>query len=236
MGRHALAVVGYSLAGAATQLGGTGPKLRASRMDKIYAHDDQVGPFARMELDGKGISVPQYAGVWSLSTSWDSKHTGGAVRAVPDMLLVPLYHKVRIGWDWVLSVVAGFDSFISELSKFAGAPQMSDLEWDVFLSDVNAVKADILSTAVLDGPTKASLATQPMPKFIWRAIAHHGTQERIEILIDATDIETSDALVHVRINDATASAIYKQIAAAPQFEASPINSEAKKILRWIRDH
>lgn len=62
LGKHALAVVGYSLAGDSVPLGGTSLRLRASRMDKIYAHDDQVGPFARMELDNFAIAVPSSRG------------------------------------------------------------------------------------------------------------------------------------------------------------------------------
>lgn len=152
------------------------------------------------------------------------------------MLLVPLYHKVRIAWDWVLAVITGFDKFLSDLSKIQGAPKLDDLEWDVFLSDVNEVKSDLLSNKVLDGKTRTIVVTRPMPKFVWRAIARRAESEVIDVLIDATDIETGDALVQVIMHDQAAYLLLKQLAGAPQFESSQINDRAKKVLRWIRDH
>lgn len=48
---HAVAVTGFSLGFAnPTSRGKTGFLLKSSRIDKIYAHDDGIGPFARMAL------------------------------------------------------------------------------------------------------------------------------------------------------------------------------------------
>ncbi len=236
LGKHALAVTGYSLSGNTIPLGPSKLQLRASRIDKIYAHDDQVGPFARMDLDGYRISDPQLANADSLSTSWPSNAAKGQVRAVPDMLLVPLYHKIRIAWDWILSIVIAFDEFISDLSKVSGVPKMDDLEWDVYLSNVNDIKSDLFSSAVLTGQRRTDALCRPMPRFIWRATALRGTTPIFDILFDATDIDTGDAIVQTLISDSSVYSLLKQLASDPAFDKSPINERAKKILRWIRDN
>src|SRR5690606_36554797 len=103
LGDHAVAVTGFKLADTpAAPLTASGFRLRAARMLKIYAHDDQVGPFARMEFDGEQIEVELGDGsgpvpVQTLSTSWRNKSgTTHEVRAAPLIVLVPLYHKIRI--------------------------------------------------------------------------------------------------------------------------------------------
>jgi hypothetical protein len=92
---HAVAVTGFSLGlPSPTPLGNF--LLKASRIDKIYAHDDQLGPFSRMVFDGVKTTVDGTTEN-SLSTSWSS--TSGAVgmiRAVPKHFIIPLYHKIRI--------------------------------------------------------------------------------------------------------------------------------------------
>lgn len=234
--RHALAVVGYSLRTERVELPGSGLKLRASRIDKIYVHDDQIGPFARMELDAFEIGVKEFSSAFSLRTSWRSEAPNGKVRAVPYMLIVPLYHKVRIGWDWVHDVVTAFDKTISDLSSKAGVANLAGLEWDVFLSDVNEIKSDIFTKTSIDSETRKSILERPMPRFVWRAIARRDESEVAEILFDATDIETGDGIVHVLMHDRTALGALKQLTKDARFETSGIGDDAKKVLRWIRDH
>ncbi|MGH8556991.1 MAG: hypothetical protein ACRESZ_05915 [Methylococcales bacterium] len=51
-GKHAVAITGYSLGHEQSEpLEGTNFLLIATRIDKIYVHDDQVGPFSRMVFD-----------------------------------------------------------------------------------------------------------------------------------------------------------------------------------------
>ncbi len=184
IGLHAVTVTGYSLGlPAASPVGPHGFLLRASRIDKIYCHDDQVGPFARMEADGK---APHF----SISTSWRSGESGtrGSIRFTPEHLLIPLYHKVRITFSSVLEYVAGFDAVLRRLITLAKSP-IPELEWDVFLSSVNSYKTELIASH-LPAARRRDLLEQSMPKFIWRALAcfADGTKA-LEVLFDATGIE-----------------------------------------------
>ncbi len=96
---HAVAVTGYSLGNAEpiplkkaddNQDDKSGFLSKASRIDKIYVHDDQVGPFIRMEFGQTGaeLKLPDdFRGRWSyfLSTSWRCNgNKSGVVRAGAD--------------------------------------------------------------------------------------------------------------------------------------------------------
>ena len=76
-GDHAIVVVGYNAveSNIVPHLP-TNFRLRSSGINKIYVHDDQVGPFARMEFDGIKVQemVDGRAVEWnSMTTAWDER-------------------------------------------------------------------------------------------------------------------------------------------------------------------
>lgn len=194
MGGHAIAITGFSL-GRSKLLpyGPTDFKLRATRVDKLYGHDDQVGPFARMELDGRTIS--QQVGnetreLKSISTSWvGSDGILGSVRAAPMYLIVPLYPKIRIRFEFIRSVMIDFDSFLKDLIRVTKSPIPSDIEWDIHLTTVNQLKSDLRSDGNLPSVAKRLVLLKNMPRFIWRVRAYFKDLPHLELLFDATDIE-----------------------------------------------
>jgi hypothetical protein len=241
MGDHAVAVTGYKLADTpAAPLTTSGFRLRAARIRKIYAHDDQVGPFARMEFDGKQIEVELGDGrgpvpVETLSTSWrNDSGTIDQVRAAPLIVLVPLYHKIRIPFEDIIQVVMDFHKFLSTakpLNEVAGA---GSLEWDIHLTTVNDLKGDLESSKQLKGERRLHWLTQGMPRFLWRATALSGTQRVLDIFFDATDIHTSESVHGVLVYDEALAAVLELIARDPKLEALNELPGAVRILRSLR--
>lgn len=210
LGLHAVTITGYSLGlpQPTAEPGSQGFLLRASRIDKVYCHDDQVGPFARMKAGGAQID-------FSLSTSWKSEATGqrGSVRFRPQHLLIPLYHKVRIPFGSVLEHVAGFDLLLRRLSTLTGST-IPQLEWDVFLSNVNSYKTEIIDDTSRPTDQRRLLLEQAMPKFIWRAVGSlpDGTRA-LEVLFDATGIELGQYCFRVVELDRQAGDLFRSISA-----------------------
>lgn len=236
MGKHALAIVGYNLGGLPTPLSLSGLVLRSSRIDKIYVHDDQIGPFARMELDGKRVELKLGARVHkfdSLSTSWLPDHGAGDVRAIPDILLVPLYHKVRINWEWALKRVTEFNETLVQFGKIIAELKFLGLEWDVYLTTVNEVRGDLRKSPNIDSASRFSAVTLPMPRFIWRATALRDDSPLIDLLFDATDIDTADGLVQVVFHDKLTRDFMKTVADNP-IDALPFKKSVKNVLRWVK--
>lgn len=192
-GKHAVAVTGYSLGlSKPTPHGRTGLLLMASRIDKLYAHDDQVGPFARMVFTEMTVRYPGGTDLKKdfLTTSWRDPISGAAsLVAQPENLLVPLYHKIRIPFDTINKVVLDFDEFLEKMRFQGMAPLAERLEWDTYLTTISDFKAEVRLSSDLTEQERLAIQLQPLPKFLWCAIGLCDGQRVIGLIFDATDIE-----------------------------------------------
>src|SRR5208337_196372 len=85
MGKHAIVAAGFSLGvHDPVSIPGGSFFMKAARMDKIYAHDDQIGPFARMAIYPLRDADPPCT---CLTTEWKGKDGEiGKVYAVPKVI------------------------------------------------------------------------------------------------------------------------------------------------------
>jgi len=216
LGLHAVAVTGFSLGLQHHVPYKNGFLLEASRINEMYAHDDQVGPFARMAFDGTTVEVEvngkKHTSL-SLSTSWRSwEGKIGPVRAVPVLMLIPLYHKIRIPFgvvhDWVLQL----DALIETVRvNMATTSMKSRLYWDCYLTTSTDAKRDLLSCSGLKPDYRSAVCTTSMPRFLWRATAYCEARRVIDLLFDATEIEQGDLVVGVVEYDPTLGAVLRRL-------------------------
>jgi hypothetical protein len=203
-GKHAVTVTGYHLAQNEPSMQEI-PKIRirAHDIDKIYVHDDQVGPFARMEFSQQKtvlINENREDELETLSTSYGGKTT---YKAIPRFVIIPLYEKIRINIVLIQKTIIDFNKFLHQLSSFYDNKLHTKLdcnfEWDIYLSTVNQLKNDCfeMDSTLLNSQTKIELLKSPMPKFIWCATAFHKEKLVLTILFDATDIEQGKYFVRV---------------------------------------
>ncbi len=239
MGKHAVAITGYSLGlSEAEPFPNTGFLLRASRIDKIYVHDDQVGPFARMEFDGKKVALDQGKEA-SISTSWREDNGKGAVgsaRAVAECVLIPIYHKLRITFETVHDSVLYFDLFFEQLREKDFLPSLVQrLEWEIYFTTINELKKDLLNSKTFNGSYRKDALTENMPRFIWRATAHNQDSPVLDLLFDATDIEQGNFFLRAIEYDPLIAKILrivaKEEAVVENFKESPTN----RILEWFKE-
>jgi hypothetical protein len=213
---HAIAITGFKLSDEPATPSPSGLRLRSSRIEKIYAHDDQVGPFARMEFDGKTIRGTGKR-LNSLSTSYGQDQNGRSnYRAVPQLLLVPVYHKIRIHFDQFVEIVADIHGFLSSI-KLPGGHRSPSFEWDVYLTTINELKIDIASSD-LSPDARALWLMRPMPRFIWRATLYSGEKATLDLIVDATDIHTSGQMHGVLIYDNLLQKFLASIATSPNIQ------------------
>lgn len=200
---HAVTVTGYRLEGASIPYGASELRLRASRIDRIYVHDDQVGPFARMKIENADESV--------FTTSWrGEKDTEiGALSATPDHAVVPLYEKIRVSVEWVHEFVARADAMLKVLIIDAKFPEIQDvakIEWDFWLDTVNALKGEIREQTA-PGEARATILASKLPRFLWRIQIRYAGEEKAELLLDATDLEQGPMHVGDFVFDELGSAL-----------------------------
>lgn len=200
-GRHGVAVTGYSLGGQDPQVvTNTVVALRALRIDKIYVHDDQIGPFARMDVRSDGL----------LGTSWFARQNRLIV-AKPQFLLAPLYHKIRIPYGSVQDAVLEIGQLLSTVLKSVNAKLVDEIEWDIYLTSVNEMKAEILAASTVSADERERVLTSHLPRFIWRGAALIGNEVKLDLLFDATDIEQSGAFLTAIEHDKSLSSILRVV-------------------------
>ena len=246
-GLHAVSITGYSLA-KDTPADRSGKFLTTARnVSKIYVHDDQVGPFARMNFDGFELQLPGPANtqcripVETLSTSFRRLEGDiGDMRAIPISLLIPLYHKIRIPYHIALETVRSFDGFIKLIDSEALDCLASDseLEWDIYLTTNIDLKREILGsdTSAMRPLYRNEVLRESMPRFLWRAAARQNESLLLDLLFDATDIEHGRFFVRAIEWDEKLSQTLRFVSGVDidmGFDTTSTQA-AQKIIAWFR--
>ena len=198
IGKHAVAVTGYSIKQSTENLAQDATQFEAMKIDKLYVHDDQIGPFARIEF----VKSPN--DTYMLSSSWIGKSGKmGDVYLKPEFLLLPLYHKIRIPFERVQKVITQFDTLIKILINLNLIKNVN-IEWDIFLTLSKDFKSQIIEGhGSLKGEYRRTILQENMPKFIWRSIAKFNRTLVFELLFDATDIERGNCYIRSITYDET---------------------------------
>jgi len=229
LGYHAITLTGFSMDTSqklqpVIQVGSSEITLRPMRIRGFYAHDDQIGPFARMEWKDDN----------TLSTSWYCLEKR-LVEAAPDSLIIPLASKIRIPYDIVETAIVEINQLIHLFAiQRAGKP----VEWEIRLDTVNKLKSEIISDPDINPEERSRLLTRHMPKHIWRAIAwvdsSQGTPRgALEILVDATALQQEGGLVDVLMRgDFLANAIVGSLQ-QPKVSAGSKNARLLELTQQI---
>lgn len=173
-GNHAVAITGYSL-GEAEPEGYGETRFKAGRIDKLYVHDDQTGPFTTYAFDeGTRLHAVDFR-----APDVDRRF------AEPINLLVPLYHKIRIPIQHVVDITVALDEAIEGPREKLGLKQR--IEWDIELVGLEALRDEIARSS-LSQNAKLELLTLSLPRFVWRVRALYKNAPLFDLLIDATDL------------------------------------------------
>lgn len=179
-GGHAIALTGYSKCADRVRQSERGSKvpMRGLRIDALYGHDDQAGPFSRLSIrparGGKGDTIE--------SQGYVEEMTGDPVELLPYVIIVPVYHKIRITFPDV-------QKWLTRLHKlFSNWLRGVHLEWDVRLCSANQYKVDLLEDAWVPITMRDKGLKQDLPRFLWRATLYAGDRVAADFLFDATGL------------------------------------------------
>jgi len=215
-GDHAISILGYSLAnnGVATK----DINLISNSVDKIYAHDDRIGPFTRFVFkDNDPISVVQHNGEKGiiqhyLITQIDASASSEIQQfkneiIVPNILILGLYHKVRINYSVIKNTAVAFNGLFQKfykapgykalLSKIGFKTDTNSWKWDISLYEVNDFKKLIISSRLKN---KIKYLTAHWPKYIWSIeVENKEKQQLFSLCFDATDIPQGKIFLDVLV-------------------------------------
>lgn len=174
LGRHAVAVNGYSF-------GKLEPKpwhknaslFRAATIDRLYCHDDQIGPYAALEFDPGG----------SITAGIDEDR----IEIQPENLIVPLYHKIRIPVATIIDKIVALDATVELLRSARMLPLKNRLVWDIYLNDIGRLRTRLFDSD-LPNALRLSRLKKSYPRYVWCATARVGDEIQFILLFDATDL------------------------------------------------
>ncbi len=191
-GGHLITIAGYKEEEPVSFTRTADTVLKASGIERFYAHDDQVGPFSRLSFDTNGDVI----------TSWLIDDPAGPQpkKAKFVSLFIPLYNKIRLTFENIYLKTRLIDFYFSE--RFETLP----VYWDIYLSLSNHYKENIFKSSSFAPQKRYQLLTEPLPKYIWIAKAMVGKECIVEFMFDATQIAASESCIRITIfNDSLRS-------------------------------
>ncbi|SRX74757.1 hypothetical protein [Aequorivita antarctica] len=150
--------------------------LKSKYIQQFYAHDDQIGPFARIRFDSEDNK---------LTTSWWDSEKGIKTKllATPFVSIMPLSDRIRLPYEatrenveiinvWLDLIIDGLDY----------------INWDIYLSRSNKEKKYILESKDYQHNLHADALSETYPKYVWVADCYLANSKLFKIMFDASDI------------------------------------------------
>jgi len=173
-GLHAITVSGFKQNAPRPISPQTQISWLSENIEKFYAHDDQWGPFARVEF----INEIELRTPW---TVFDPKQQPTLVSNI----IVSIYPKIRISYEDIEVIVLGLDGI---LSLFFNNQNIADLVWDIKIEFSENFKNQVRLSA-LEQSEKVSRLTQSLPKYLWVASCYIAGHKVFDFTFDATDVK-----------------------------------------------
>lgn len=193
-GHHLITVNGYSKNNEEVTEPVEEMTLKADRIERFYAHDDQVGPFARITIKNTTL----------LETAWKDSN-GNNIPGKIYAIIVPLYPKIRITFDDIYKKIRVLDIILYRLNIFK-----FELEWDIYLSESNKFKEEVLK---IDMPntSKERIILTSYPRYVWVARAIVKGTYVFDLIFDSTDISRGFFCKDFILYDLKAKPILKKV-------------------------
>lgn len=188
-GAHLIAATGYrapeptATYAATTVTSGSNaghyPALYADNIEQFYAHDDGVGPYARLCFEAVSSLVITS---WPKGSDWHRAHLYTVV--------VPLINEIRITYEQVYEQAALLDILLQYLRPFYETDVAGPVVWDIYLQRSNEHKEKTLAGTDGTLAQRQRIGRRLLPKYVWLARALYQGQPLIEFIFDATDLHT----------------------------------------------
>lgn len=180
---HALVINGYHLSG---EENAETEGLCASRIDKLYLHDDQLGPYARATLGASAANA-------ELNVSWtDAASRQNGYDFGIQYLVMPVYHKIRVDYEQVWRCAFALQRVAGSVSGIMGPVSF---EWDIMLCASNDFKDAVREDANLSDADKITYLELGYPRYIWNVRVKLNGRDGAVFCIDATDASQGISVV-----------------------------------------
>lgn len=189
---HLITVTGYRLAEVSV-LASNDLSLTSDALDRLYAHDDQMGPFARYRFTADGrLLTPWPAGPdGETATRWQHHRLASLYS-----LFVPLTAEIRITYEQVFRQVGLFEQIFTDTLR-----ERADMVWDIYLDYSNRYKDELRRLQPVEAASLRRILVSSLPKYVWVARASLQKIPLLELVFDATDLHTGFYCLLVNVFD-----------------------------------
>ena len=181
LGGHLITITGFREENPTAYVRTADMALKADSIEKFYAHDDQVGPFTRLKIESSG----------KIETAWIDKGTGTNIIADFSSVFVPIFNKIRLTFENIYSIVRLIDFY------FYTSLPATNIYWDIYLDFSNNYKMHVQEAQNISSSQKYKILIEPLPKYIWIAKGLVIDECVIELIFDATEIDTADFCIAI---------------------------------------
>lgn len=193
-----------------------------SDIERIYVHDDRYGPYVSIGQDPKKPG----SFLFELRQTDENGRTSMVrkERFEPNVLILGLYHKIRIDFDYVYNVAAGLLEVVQlavknipEIGMLEEFIEFSACTFQISLCMTSNLKSEFLEPSnafcSFNGSgERSSLLFENFPKYIWRARFVSGGLTFSDIYIDATGVPQGDLIVGCIAYSEIADRLWKAMA------------------------
>ncbi|MCX6317725.1 MAG: hypothetical protein NTW29_10565 [Bacteroidetes bacterium] len=163
--------------------------LRSDFIKKLFAHDDQVGPFAKIEFNKD--KTKNASDSCQFTTSWKISD-GSFIEADAHSVVVPLIKGVKVTFDEIYVRVVDLTGIIKQ---YMGT---SNFFWDIYLVPSEDYKSDLREK--LNSLPKGNKTTigysalfKSLPKYIWVASYYYRDDSQDDLLLFDFIYDAADA-------------------------------------------
>ena len=169
-------------------------RLNGQHISEFYAHDDNLGPFSRLKCleDRGGASKGKISNLRLFQRDIDLGRFTVSDICIPEILIVPIYHKIRLRFVDVLTPIKELDSYLKFLgirSVQSGAPVR--FEWDIHVISLRDLKNFIRDSDRIEAQSKKRFLFASLPRYCWIGTASLDQTALFSVVIDATGIARS---------------------------------------------
>ncbi len=205
-GLHLITLTGYREPNSVPKPDGD-ISILASETIKFYAHDDQIGPFSRLEFSGDSN--------FPILTAWPIKNDFiNRRKAKVKSVIVPVHPKIRISYEDILTKIKLANLLFKSI--VVGA---KSFYWDIYLDYSNVYKISIRDSDDISDKFKRKMLLSILPKHIWVARAYFDKHLLLELIFDSTDIARGFYCLALNFYDEPSAKSFYRILQLPNVRA-----------------
>ena len=174
--------------------------LKASKLVRIYSHDDQAGPFARLVSFG------------NLQYRYTEKDgtVSGPEEYTAENIIIPLYEKIRVSFQKIFDTTLNLNKFLVRSFSLLIPEILEDRDhivWDIKLANNGDFKEQIHNNPNIYPDEKLRILKKSLPRFLWIVSMwlppdsddkeDLDGKELAELIFDATDISQGGCLTDI---------------------------------------